>query len=138
MSSIPVRGKGMTEDRHNFRFDTPNTRIAGCASSASLWGWIFGAFVFVSGFEHVVGGGYLLIADGIGAAGGALVGALAGGGIREDRSQVDEADLRADRFLVIAHGAPADVDRVRHRLSGFAHSRLHYHRPGRAKADGAT
>ena len=137
MSSISVLGKGMTEDRHIVGFDTPNKRIARWASWGGLWGWIFGAFVFIPGVGHVAVGGYLLyllISGGIGAAGGALGGALTNVGIPEDGIPVYEADLRADHFLVIAHGAPADVDRVRELLTQTAHSRLDHHQANRPEA----
>ena len=130
MSSISVLGKGMTEDRHVVGFDTPNKRTARWAAWGGLWGWVFGAFVFIPGVGHVAVGGYLLyllLAGGLGAASGAVGGALTSVGIPEDGIPVYEADLRADHFLVIAHGAPMDVERVRDLLLETTHSRLDHH-----------
>ena len=130
MSSISVLGKGMTEDRHVVGFDTANKRTARWASWGAMWGWIFGAFVFIPGVGHVAVGGYLLyllLAGGIGAASGAVGGALTSVGIPEDGIPVYVADLRADHFLVIAHGAPLEVERVRDLLAQTAHSRLDRH-----------
>jgi len=94
-------------------------------------GWIFGAFIFVPGVGHVALGGYLLfmlITAGLGATGGALGGALTSMGIPKDGIPVYESDLRAERFLVIAHGTPGEVDRVRTLLARTTHERLDHHR----------
>lgn len=141
MTSISVLGKGMTEDRHVVGFDTPHKRTARWAAWGGLWGWVFGAFVFIPGVGHVAVGGYLLyllVSGGLGAAGGALGGALTSVGIPEDGIPVYAADLRADHFLVIAHGAPAEVDRIRDLLTQTANSRLDHHQATRDQARGAS
>ena len=131
MSSISVLGKGMSEQRHVIGFDTPEKRTARWAKWGGLWGWVFGALLFVPGVGHVAIGGYLLfvlMTTGVGAAGGALGGALSSVGIPKEGIPVYEADLRANRFLVIAHGTPEHVETARTLLDQTNHHRLDHHR----------
>jgi hypothetical protein len=131
MAAISVLGTGMSQERHVIGFETQRSNTARWAKWGGLWGWVFGAFVFVPGIGHVAVGGYLLfmlISAGVGATGGALGGALTGIGIPADGIPVYESDLRAERFLVVAHGAPGEVDRARALLAGTAPERLDHHR----------
>jgi hypothetical protein len=130
MAMISVLGRGTSEERHVVGFETPRTRSARWASWGGLWGWVFGAFVFVPGIGHVAIGGYLLaslIAAGVGAAGGALAGSLTSMGIPKEGIPIYKADLKAEKFLVIAHGTPADVTRARELLGQTAPERLDHH-----------
>jgi hypothetical protein len=131
MAGISVLGKGMSEERHVVGFETRSTHTARWARWGGLWGWVFGAFVVVPGVGHVAVGGYLLfllLAAGLGAAGGALGGSLTGLGIPAGGLPVYVADLRAERFLVIAHGTTGEVDRARELLGQTAHERIDRHR----------
>jgi Protein of unknown function (DUF1269) len=130
MSRISVLGKGMSEERHIVGFDTPGKHTARWAKWGGLWGWLFGAFFFVPGIGHVAVGGYLvylLAGAAIGAAGGALGGALTSVGIPKDGIPRYEADLRADRFIVIAHGTRNEVERARELLRQTNPERLDVH-----------
>jgi hypothetical protein len=130
MGSVSVLGTGMSEERHVVGFETPGSHAARWARWGGLWGWVFGAFVLVPGVGHVAVGGYLLfmlLTAGLGATGGALGGALTSLGIPMDGVPVYESDLRADRFLVIAHGTTGDVDRARTLLAQTTHERLDHH-----------
>jgi len=141
MANISVLGKGMSEERHVIGFDTPGTHTARWAKWGGLWGWIFGAFIFVPGVGHVAIGGYLLfmlVSTGLGAAGGALGGALSSVGIPKDGIPRYEADLRADHFLVIAHGTPGEVARARELLGQTTHQRLDHHQTSPDKAKDAA
>jgi uncharacterized membrane protein len=130
MAAISVLGTGISQERHVVGFETQRTHAARWATWGGLWGWVFGAFVFVPGIGHVAIGGYLLfmlITAGIGATGGALGGALTSMGIPKDGIPVYETDLRSERFLVIAHGTPGEVDRARTLLAQTTHERLDHH-----------
>ena len=130
MATISVLGKGLSEERHVVGFETTEKRTARWAGWGGLWGWIFGAFFFVPGVGHVAIGGYLLYlvaTTGVGAAGGALGGALTSIGIPKDGIPRYEADLRAEHFLVIAHGTPEDVERARALLEQTNTDRLDHH-----------
>jgi uncharacterized membrane protein len=131
MSTISVLGKGMSQERHVVGFETAGRRTTRWASWGGLWGWLFGALLFVPGVGHVAVGGYLLFmltTAGIGAVSGALGGALSSSGIPADGIPVYEADLRAEHFLLIAHGSPGDVARARDLLARTRHERLDHHR----------
>jgi Protein of unknown function (DUF1269)/Heat induced stress protein YflT len=132
MSHISVLGKGMTEERHIVGFDTPGKHTAHWAKWGGLWGWVFGAFIFIPGIGYVAIGGYLLFllaSAGIGAAGGALGGALTSVGIPKDGVPKYEADLRANQFLVIAHGTPNEVQRARELLATTNPDRIVHQTP---------
>jgi hypothetical protein len=132
MSHISVLGKGMTEERHIVGFDTPGKHTAHWAKWGGLWGWVFGAFIFIPGIGHIAIGGYLLFllaSAGLGAAGGALGGALTSVGIPKDGVPKYEADLRANRFLVIAHGTPNEVQRARELLATTNSDRIDHQTP---------
>ena len=132
MAKISVLGKGLVEERHIVGFETPSTHTARWAKWGAMWGWLFGALFFVPGVGSVAVGGYilyLLTTTGVGLAGGALTGALTASGIPEGGIPVYVADLRADKFLIIAHGSAADVDDARELLGHTAHDRLDVHGP---------
>ncbi len=130
MSNISVLGKGMSEERHVIGFETPAKHTARWAKWGGMWGWLFGAFFLVPGVGHVAIGGYLLYVltgVGLGAASGAFAGALTAVGIPKDGIPRYEADLRADRFLIIAHGTSDEVERARELLGRTSHDRLDLH-----------
>lgn len=130
MASISVLGTGMSQERHIIGFETQRTHATRWAKWGGLWGWIFGALIFIPGVGHVAIGGYLLvvmISAGIGATGGALGGALTSMGIPKDGIPVYESDLRSERFLVIAHGTRGEVDRAHALLDETTHERLDHH-----------
>ncbi|MEO7194410.1 MAG: general stress protein [Pseudonocardiaceae bacterium] len=130
MSHISVVGKGLTEERHIVGFETPAKHTAHWAKWGGLWGWLFGAFIFIPGLGHIAVGGYLLFllaSAGVGAVGGAAGGVLTSVGIPKDGIPKYAADLRANRFLVIAHGTPNEVDRARELLAHTNHDRIDHH-----------
>jgi hypothetical protein len=128
---LSVLGRGMTEERHVVGFDTRARRTGRWAGWGALWGSVFGALLFVPGVGHVAVGGYLLwlaTTGALGAAGGALGGLLSSLGIPPDGIPVYEADLKADKFLVIAHGTEGDVEQARKLLEeGSRPERLEVH-----------
>lgn len=87
----------------------------------------------VPGVGHVAIGGYLLYVlatAGFGAAGGALAGGFSVVGIPEDGVPMYEADLRADRLLVIALGTTGEVDKAKELLGQTRHHQLDHHTGG--------
>ncbi len=58
---------------------------------------------------------------------GALGGALTSVGIPKDGVPKYAADLRANRFLVIAHGTPNEVQQARELLTHTDHHRIDHH-----------
>lgn len=136
MSKISVLGKGLSEERHIVGFETSSTHTARWAKWGAMWGWLFGALFLVPGVGNVAVGGYLLYVlttTGVGLAGGALTGALTAGGIPEGGIPVYVAALRANKFLIIAHGSATDVDVARELLGHSAHDLLDVHGPPAAR-----
>jgi uncharacterized membrane protein len=133
MTHISVLGRGMTEERHVVGFETQASHTARWAKWGGLWGWVFGAFFLVPGVGHVAIGGYLLYVlatAGFGAAGGALAGGLTAVGIPKDGVPKYEADLRADRLLIIAHGTTGEVAKAKALLDQTRHQQLDHHTGG--------
>jgi uncharacterized membrane protein len=94
----------------------------------SLWGLLFGwAFFFVPGIGPVLVAGPIAAAIVAALEGAAVVGglsALGAGlfslGIPKDSVLQSEVAVKADKFLLIAHGTDADVDRAKNILKTTA------------------
>jgi hypothetical protein len=94
-----------------------------------LWGVLFGAaFFWVPGIGQILVAGPLVSAIIGGLEGAALVGgldAIGAGlysiGIPKDSVLQYETTLKANKFVVIAHGAPEEVATAKHILLGIAH-----------------
>ena len=132
MSMISVLSKGLSEERHIVGFETSATHTKQWAKLGGMWGWLFGALVFVPGFGHLAIGGYLLYlitTIGLGAAGGALAGVLSGMNIPDDGIPQYESALRAEKLLLIAHADAAGVERAREILAQTTHDQIDVHGP---------
>ncbi len=87
----------------------------------SLWGFLVGsAFFIIPGLGPIVVGGPLvgwiigaLEGAAVGAGTGVVGAALAGIGIPKDSILRYESSLKADKFLLVAHGTPDEVERAR-------------------------
>jgi uncharacterized membrane protein len=130
MTKLSILARGMAEERHVIGTDTAIRRTSRWASWGGLWGLLFGALFWVPGVGHVAVGGYLLwlLTTGLaGTAGGALGGALTSLGIPKDGILRYEADLKADKWLLIAHGTAAEVDHARALLEAGDAERVDTH-----------
>lgn len=111
---------------------------AGAQTGAWLGG-LFGllagaAFVWVPGFGPLIVAGSLSAAllggvEGalVGAAGGGLLGGLMGWGISKQHIIKYEEVVRGGKFLVVAHGSPAEVVQAKSALEGTGASELTLH-----------
>jgi uncharacterized membrane protein len=94
----------------------------------AIWGLLFGsAMLVIPGIGHVMFAGWLVAAlEGavLGGAFGALGGALSSIGIPDDTVVEYEAEIRAGKFMLIAHGSEVEVERARRLLEGTATMRL--------------
>jgi len=87
----------------------------------SLWGFLVGsAFFVIPGLGPIVVGGPLvgwivgaLEGAAVGAGSGVVGAALAGIGIPKDSILRYETSLKADKFLLVAHGTADEVERAR-------------------------
>jgi hypothetical protein len=105
-----------------------------------LWGWLFGGvFMFVPVVGHVVVLGYLasmVIAavEGAAVVGGlsALGAALFGSGIPKDSVIAYETAIKADGFLVTAHGPTDEMERAKAILATLGAERVDLHQAAAA------
>ena len=143
-SDSPVRqltiiGKGYHSDEKVIGFYNVGDRIKLWGANGAFWGGLWGLFVggvfmTVPLIGPVVVLGHLAAmllgaVEGALLVGGvsALAGALAGIGIPKDSVIRYQEAVKADKFLVLAHGAPEEVKRVQVLLKSAAPSDLQVH-----------
>lgn len=125
MKKLSIVGKGYHSEEQPVGFYTTGERVKYWGGTGALWGGLWGllfsaAFFWVPGIGPLAVGGPL-----VAALVGALEGAVVVGGVsalgaalyslgvpRESIIQYETA-LKADNFLVIAHGDAAEVERAR-------------------------
>lgn len=125
MKKLSIIGKGYHTEEHALGFYTAGDRVKTWGGIGGFWGAIWGLLAGPAVFliPHV---GLLAVAGPFGVAlvaalesaavvGGisALVGALISLGTSKDRAIKYEADLKADRFLVIVHGTVEDIAKAK-------------------------
>lgn len=136
---LSVVGKGYHTDEKVVGFYNTGDRMKFWGKRGAfwggLWGWLFGGvFMFVPVIGHVVVLGYLasvVIAavEGAVVVGGlsALGAALYGSGIPKDSVLAYETAIKADSFLVTAHGPAEEMTRARAILGTLGASRVDSH-----------
>ena len=144
MKHLSVVGKGYHTDEQVVGFYNTGDRMKVWGKRGAfwggLWGWLFGGvFMFVPVIGHVVVLGYLTSAvvaaiDGAAVVGGvsALGAALYGSGIPKDSVLAYETAIKADGFLVTAHGSADEVARAKAILATLSASRVDVHAVGDA------
>ncbi len=136
VKNISVVGKGYHTEEKVIGFYNMGDRMQMWGSRGALWGGLWGllfggVFMVVPVFGQVVVLGYLATAV-ISALEGALVlgslsalgGAISSIGVPEDSVVRYETDVKADSFLVMAHGTAEEVEKARGVLSQSDPSRL--------------
>jgi len=136
VKNISVVGKGYHTEEKVMGFYNMGDRMQMWGSRGALWGGLWGllfggVFMVVPVFGQVVVLGYLATAV-ISALEGALVlgslsalgGAISSIGVPEDSVVRYETDVKADSFLVMAHGTSEEVEKARGVLNQSDPSRL--------------
>ncbi len=124
MKKLSIIGKGYETEEKVVGYYNLGDRAASWGKTGAFWGWIWGllfgsAFLFIPGFGPVMVGGPILgwligalesavIVGGLSAIGAALVSA----GIPKDSVLKYETALKTDKFVVVAHGTRAEVERA--------------------------
>jgi hypothetical protein len=136
MKNLSLVGKGYHSDEKVMGFYSSGDRIRFWGSRGAFWGGFWGlffggVFMTIPVVGHLVVLGYLAVVavsavEGAVVVGGlsALGAALYGIGIPKDSVIRYEADMKADRFLVMAHGTDAEVERAKKILASASPSRL--------------
>lgn len=135
---ISVVGKGYHSDEKVVGFYNTGDRVKFWGKRGAfwggLWGWLFGGvFMFIPVVGHVVVLGYLASMVVTAIEGAAVVGlsalgaALYSTGIPKDSVIAYETALKADGFLVTAHGPAEEVERARAILTTLGASDVDLH-----------
>lgn len=136
---LTIIGKGYHSDEKVIGFYNVGDRIKLWGKNGAFWGGLWGLFVggvFMTvplvGPVVVLGhlGAMLLgAAEGAILVGGvsALAGALASVGIPKDSVVRYEEAIKADRFLVLAHGTPQEIQRVQELLKASGPCEVEVH-----------
>ncbi|MGC1818049.1 MAG: DUF1269 domain-containing protein [Casimicrobiaceae bacterium] len=139
MKHLSVVGKGYHTDEKVVGFYNAGDRIKFWGKRGAfwggLWGWLFGGvFMFIPVVGHVVVLGYLATMvmsaiEGAVVVGGlsALGAALYSTGIPKDSVIAYETALKADKFLVMAHGPAEEMARAKAVLGALNPSRIDLH-----------
>jgi hypothetical protein len=139
IKKLSVVGKGFHTDEHVVGFYNAGDRIKFWGKRGAfwggLWGWLFGGiFMFIPVVGHVVMIGYFAAAalaaiEGAVVVGGvsALGAALYSIGIPKDSAIAYESAVKADGFLVMAHGSAEEVERAKKVLEPLQPSRMDVH-----------
>jgi hypothetical protein len=124
MRQLSIVGKGFHEEEHPVGFYTTGDRAKSWGTAGAFWGGIWGlllgaAFFWIPGIGPLAMAGPLVngLVGGLG--GAALVGglsalgaALVNLGLTREKVIRYETQLKADRYLLIAHGSPEEVLRA--------------------------
>jgi len=139
MKNLSVVGKGYHSEEKVVGFYNMGDRIKFWGARGAFWGGIWGLFfgglfLTLPVVGHVVVLGYLAatvlsaIESAVMVGGASALGAaLYGLGIPKDSVIAYEAAVKADRFLVMAHGAKEEMVRAKAILGAVAPSRLDMH-----------
>jgi hypothetical protein len=129
MKKLSIIGRDYHTEEHAVGFYNAGDRVRHWGKLGAFWGGLFGivfapAFFFIPGIGPILTGGIVgsfLMGTIEGAAVGAAVGggasvlaaALTSMGIPKNSVIQYEADLKANKFLLIASGTPAQVEQAR-------------------------
>ncbi|MCB1504268.1 MAG: DUF1269 domain-containing protein [Hyphomicrobiaceae bacterium] len=125
MKKLSIVGKGYYTEEHPVGFYTTGDRIKYWGGNGALWGGLWGmlfgaAFFWVPGVGPLAIGGPLVALlvgalEGAAIVGGisALGAALASIGMSKDSIIRFETAIKADKFVIIAHGAAGEVTKAR-------------------------
>ena len=125
MKKLSILGKGYHSEEHPVGFYTTGDRMKTWGGVGAFWGGLWGllfgaAFFWIPGIGPIAAAGpivQLLVSalEGAAIVGGlsALGAALAGLGVPTKSVVKYESELRADKYLVIAHGNAKAVEQAR-------------------------
>ena len=127
MQKLSIVGKEYQTEEHVVGYYNAGDRMQFWGARGALWGWLCGLLVGVALFV-IPGLGPVIV---FGPLAGGLVGALGAAlysiGIPKDSIVEYEAALKADKFLVMAHGTADEVATAKHILetTGAAYIAAH-------------
>lgn len=132
MRKLSIVGKGYHSEEHPVGFYTTGDRMLSWGGIGAFWGGLWGllfgaAFFWIPGFGPIAAAGPFVHVLVTGIEGAAVVGglgvvgaALAGLGVPRKTIVKYEKQLRANKYLLIAHGDADDVEAARRILEQTA------------------
>jgi len=145
MKNLSVVGKGYHTEEKVVGFYSNGDRITFWGARGAFWGGLWGLFfgglfLTVPVLGHVIVLGYLAATLVTGIESAVLVGgmsavgaALYGLGVPRDSVLQYESAVKADRFLVMAHGSAKEMASAKAILTTFGPSSLDIHSPEKAE-----
>ncbi len=143
MKKLSIIGRDYHTEEHAVGFYNAGDRVKYWGKLGAFWGSIFGilfapAFFWIPGIGPILTGGIIgsilmgmveggAVGAAVGGGGSALAAALASLGIPKDSVIRYEANLKANKFLLIAHGTAAEVQQARSILSTTPASEVQIH-----------
>lgn len=143
MKRLSIVGRDYHTEEHAVGFYNAGDRVRYWGKHGAFWGSVFGilfapAFFWIPGIGPILTGGLIgsiIMGTVEGAAVGAAIGggttalaaALSGLGVPKDSVIRYEAALKANKFLLIASGTAADVERARSSLAGMGGGQVQVH-----------
>ncbi len=147
MKKLSIVARDYHAEGHVVGYYNTDDKARYWGESGEFWGGFWGllvgsAFLWVPGLGLIVVVGPLVLwivaaLEGVAVGGGltAVGAALYSLGIPRDRILAYENSLRANRFLVIAHGTTEEIDRACDILQGTAWGEAEVHRAGTPRAE---
>ncbi len=139
MQQLSIVGKGYHSEEHAVGYYNTGDRMKYWGKQGAFWGGLWG-FMFGAAFFAIPGLGPILVAGPlitwiVGALEGAVVvggfSALGAGlysaGIPKNSVVEYETAIKADKFLVLAHGTSEEVNRASHILHGTSSAQVNVH-----------
>lgn len=139
MTKVSIIGKDYHTEENVVGYYTTGDRVKAWGKTGAFWGGLWG-FLFGSAFFFIPGVGPIMVAgplvawiisalEGAIVVGGlsALGAALVSQGIPHNSVLKYEEELKAGKFLLVAHGASAEVTRARAILDETDHNGLNHH-----------
>jgi uncharacterized membrane protein len=143
MKNLSIIGRDYHTEEHPVGFLNLGDRVKYWGKRGAFWGTVFGilfapAFFFIPGIGPVLTGGLIgsilmgtvegaAVGATVGAGSGVLAAALTSLGIPKDSVIRYEASLRANKFLLIAHGTAAETQRARGILAELGEGDVQVH-----------
>ena len=129
MKKLSIIGRDYHTEEHAVGFYYGGDRVRHWGKLGAFWGGLFGivfapAFFFIPGIGPILTGGLIgsflmgtiegaAVGAAVGGGGAALVAALSSMGIPKNSVIQYEADLKANKFVLIASGTASEVERAR-------------------------
>jgi uncharacterized membrane protein len=134
MKKLSIIGRDYHTEEHAVGFYNAGDHVRHWGKLGAFWGTVFGilfapAFIFIPGIGPILMGTVEGAAVGaaIGGSSGVFAAALTSLGIPKEGIVRYEAELKANKFLLIANGTSADVERARVLLAQAGASEVQVH-----------